>query len=126
MQRPTGIAILAALLILLGFLSLFGGLTTFAAPSQAVTTPIPYVTPAALGVAYIVVGALGLIVGYGLWFLKGWAWILAIVVVALRVVLDVVGLFSGSAMASFAGLVVSAVVLWYLFRPEVKRAFGRA
>ena len=126
MQRPTGISILAGLLIVLGLLGLLGGISSFGVANMATSAGIAYVPPVALAVANILVGAFGLVVGYGLWFLKRWAWLLAIVAAGLRVVLDILASLGGNWAAGLLGLIVSAAILWYLFRPEVKRAFGRA
>src|SRR3990170_8182861 len=57
---------------------------------------------------------------WGAWNLKAWAWTLLVVLTAIGLVLALFSLRS-----SFISLIVNAVILYYLFRPEVKAAFQR-
>jgi len=136
-QRPTGITILALIYILLAILSLlwsltvfgFGGLTAtfgslFGAESVA-TTGVNSVVSGTLG---IITAIVELIVAIGLWKLRPWAWLLAIVAVGLNVVGGALGMFSGGLWTfccGLFGLIIPVAILVYLFRPDVKRAFGR-
>jgi hypothetical protein len=135
-QRPTGITLLAILFTILGLLSLgwaiivfnvglatslFGGL--FGADNLAAVGR----SGAWSGFVGGAGALLNLIIAFGLFTLKRWAWILAFIGVALNVVQGVIGLFSGGMLAlccGLAGLAVPAVILFYLTRPEVRRAFG--
>ncbi|HET6444747.1 MAG TPA: DUF2127 domain-containing protein [candidate division Zixibacteria bacterium] len=78
------------------------------------------------GIGTLIVAAAQLIVGIGLWSLQKWAWALAAFVLAIRVIGDFFLIFSGgSVAAAIVNLVITAVLLWYLFRPNVQQAFGR-
>jgi uncharacterized membrane protein len=60
----------------------------------------------------------------------GWAWLLTVVVMAVRIVVDAWAIIThglGSAIggAAVANLVISAIILWYFNRPGVRSAFGR-
>ncbi len=136
-QRPTGITVLALVYILLASLSLlwslfvfgFGGVAAafgslFGAESVA-TTGINSVVSGTLG---IITAIVQLIVAFGLWKLRPWAWLLAIVAVGLNVVGGALGVFSGGLWTfccGLFGLIIPVGILIYLFRPDVKRAFGR-
>jgi hypothetical protein len=73
------------------------------------------------GVVLLALGILDLYAAWGAWNLKAWAWTLLVVLAVIGVVLALLSLRS-----SWISLVVNAVVLYYLFRPEVKSAFQRA
>jgi hypothetical protein len=90
-----------------------------------------------VGLVLVAVGALGLATAFGLWRGRNWAWLVArlwaslciivgIVGVALsllsdRIVTEILAAMIGAAVPA----VVAAVVLWYLYQPNVKAAFGR-
>jgi hypothetical protein len=71
-----------------------------------------------------VTGLLQVIAGFGLLSRQGWAWLLAVIGAAVAVIAPVIGLLSGQ-WWTLLGLVVPAVILWYLMTPEVRQAFGR-
>jgi len=126
--RPLGITIIAIVLAVSGvFQVLVGtealGITSFGLGAAADAAGIG-------GWASIISGGLSILVAGGLFTLKGWAWLLAVVVLGIRVVADLVTIVTqgaGSTLggAAIANLVVSGVILWYFFRPSVKAAFGR-
>ena len=136
-QRPAGITILAIVYILLAILSLlwslfvfgFGGVTAtfgalFGAENMA-TTGVNRVVSGTLGVVTAIVQ---IVVAYGLLKLRPWSWLLAIVAVGLNVVGGALGMFSGGLWTfccGLFGLIIPVAILVYLFRPDVKRAFGR-
>jgi len=76
-----------------------------------------------LGIFFIVVGLLGLVVGWGLWTGKGWAWWLTVIFRGLDLVIGLASIAMGE--ASYIGaLLISALILWYMFKPHVKEFFG--
>lgn len=136
-QRPTGIAILALVYIGLAILSLLWSLLIFNVGGLAATvgTLFGAQNMAASGVDNVVGGTLGiitavveLIVAFGLWKLRPWAWLLAIIAVGMNVVNGALGIFSGGLWTfccGLFGLIIPVAILVYLFRPQVRRAFGR-
>lgn len=127
MQRPTGVTILAVLTIIgavFGILSglFLGGLFGLGASAIDPNT-------AALGIGggigLLIVSILQLLVGIGLWNLQGWTWLVGVIVTILRVLGDLYGLVTGFNLSIVVGLAISLIILWYFFRPEVRRAFGR-
>jgi hypothetical protein len=128
MQRPAGIAILAGLLIVVSILNFFGGFAylglSSATPATGMAAAVP---PQALGWSHIVIGAAGIVLGWGLWGLKSWAWLLSVILIGLNVVIHVLGLFSPDMLIGSIGtLIIDGIILWYLFQPQIKKAFGRA
>ena len=127
MSRPIGVTVVAIVLMVSGvFVLLLGlegaGITKFGlapvAPNNGLYAP-----------TIILSGILSLIAGFGVFTMARWAWYLAVVVLTFRVIADAIGLASW-ALSSVPGgvtildLAVTAVLLWYFFRPHVKAAFN--
>ncbi len=127
-SRPLGVTIAAIVLAVSGvFQVLIGtealGMTSLGLGAAADAAGVS-------GWASIVSGALSIIVAGGLFTLQGWAWLLTVVVMAIRVVSDVFvvvthGMSSTLGAAALGNLVISAVIVFYFTRPHVKAAFGR-
>ena len=139
--RPNGITAMAAVAAIagamdviagLGDIGVGGGLLTdlgFGATLDSVMTVI--------GVILVGVGALGLAAGYGLWQLRDWGWQIARIWASVCIVVGLVGVglsllgesLVSQILALIAGTAVPAIlaviVLWYLYQPHVKAAFGR-
>lgn len=116
---------MAGLMIIVGVLGILGGLLAIGAASAvgaALGTIIALVVVIPLAIAVV-----QLVVGVGLWKLMPWSWMAAVVITAISAIFTVIGLISGGPPASnIITLVVDGIILWYLFRPDVKAAFGRA
>jgi len=139
-QRPVGISVVSVLAALVGVL-FFIGAALFAALSTAGSflqdmietyaetyggTVVPdlgsLITAIALGIAGVlaILGILYLVTAYGLWTGKGWARMLAIILL----ILDIIGGLL-TLPAGIVGLIIAGVLLWYFFTPSVKAFFGQ-
>lgn len=130
--RPTGVTILGALAILgaLGFLSLgailIGGAAAVSilAASYPVFQGIPVdllaTVALAIGSIFVILGLVELALAIGFFGGKGWAWKLGIIVNIILVILNVLTL-----PLSILGLIINAIILYYLTRPHVKTFFGK-
>ncbi len=126
--RPLGVTIIAIVLAVSGaFQVLVGleaqGITSFGLHEVADEAGIN-------GWTSLIAGVLTLVAAGGLFTLAGWAWILAVVVLGIRIVADVIaaitlGPTTTLGISSIVNAVISAVILWYFFRPNVQAAFGR-
>ena len=127
MQRPTGVTIIAVLSAIAGVFGLLAGIALLTAGS---------VIGAAAGLGgFVVVGALiviaysilSLVLAYGFWTLQPWAWPLGIGVEVLGIVQAVLQFMNDTRqlVSLIISLAIAGVVLWYLFQPHVKAAFGR-
>lgn len=133
MKRPAGVTIIAVLAIIYGIFSLLLallGLLGSALLASGVGT-VKYsagvliyatITDAILGILYLAFGI-------GAFSLKRWAWTAGVVALVLDIVRQIVGVimhgFSASNAVGFIiTIVIALVVLWYLFRPTVRAAFG--
>ena len=72
-------------------------------------------------------GAAGF-VGWGLWSMEEWARIVAIVLACLGIVASLPGFFLLHGVMlmpiRLVRLAINVAIIWYLFQPQVKRAFG--
>jgi hypothetical protein len=135
-KRPTGVTVIAVAYIILAVLSLlwsglvfgvgglgslFGGL--FGAESLAAFG----VSSAWTGFLGIIIAIVQLVVAFGLLAMKKWAWVLALVGVALTVAQGMIGLFTGGPfglMCGSLGLIIPVFILVYLLLPKTRSAFG--
>jgi hypothetical protein len=131
-ERPLGITILAVLAIIGGIFLLLGGLALLAlggvAASQGDSVSGALGGFAAiLGIVTLVLAILYLAFGVGAWMLKPWAWTLGVVSQVLSLLIALVQIILGSSITGqIVGIIISAVILYYLFTPNVKAAFGKA
>ena len=77
-----------------------------------------------IGGMLIVIGIAGFVVAWGLLTGKGWAWIVTIIVAIISIILNLILVMSGS-IESVIGLIIYAIIIYYLYRPSVKSYFGR-
>jgi uncharacterized membrane protein (DUF2068 family) len=129
------VTILAVLCVIGGLLALiFGSLFTFMGPTIAAQAAAADEAAAmatgpmmmGFGVFGLIMGLLYLITAYGLFGLKPWAWMVAVVVQVLAFVSHLAGFFQGQVAGAVVGLLIAGGILFYLMRPHVKAAFGRA
>jgi uncharacterized membrane protein len=68
------------------------------------------------------------VVAYGYWRLEPWAWPLGIVTWVATIVSSVLQYMNDNTiLVSMAvSVIIALLVLYYLFRPHVRAAFGRA
>ena len=79
------------------------------------------------GLIVLAYSLLSLALAYGFWTLKPWAWPLGVGVQALGILQAVLQFMdTGQFFSLLFSLVIAGVILWYLFQPHVKAAFGRA
>ena len=141
-DRPTGVIVLAAVAVISGVADILAGLGDIAIAGGFLSdhgfgdTIDGIMT--VVGVFLVAVGILGLATGFGLWRGRNWAWLITrlwasvcIVIGAVAVALSLLGdTLSSQILATIIGsagtAVAAVVVLWYLYRPSVKAAFGRS
>ncbi|MGD9396944.1 MAG: hypothetical protein PVJ05_10990 [Candidatus Thorarchaeota archaeon] len=114
-ERPMGVTIIAALQMIGAVLLIFTGYLSLMAGVAA--GPFGFLF-AILGGFLLIFGIIGFIVGWGLWTLKGWAWMIAFILNLLSVIF---------ALLSFdiISLIIPLIIVIYLNQGDVKAAFGR-
>ena len=117
--RPRGVKILTALYALSALLTILGGVLAFGLLS--LLGPLGTAIGAVVGAFLVALGAVQLIIAWGLWKGRRWARILAIILTVLGLIPDIIGSIALNPL-SMVGLLINIVILWYLFQPGV-RAF---
>jgi hypothetical protein len=137
-KRPTGVTIIAILNIISGIIMLMGGIALIAIGSVLPgafeegmgpdMSGIPAEMVGAFGVAMggiiLAVAILSFVVAYGLWSGKGWAWTLTVVLSVISIALNAISIPGGN-FSGIISIIISAVILYYLYRPHVKAYFGK-
>jgi hypothetical protein len=135
-RRPTGVTIIAILNIIGGIIMLVAGLVLVAAgsilPSLSMSNGELSGMPSfligaaaiAIGIIMIILGIVSFIVAYGLLKGMGWAWTLTVVLSIITIVLNAISIASGN-FGGVISMIISAIVLYYLYRPHVKSFFGK-
>jgi len=77
------------------------------------------------GIIVILISLLYLAVAYGVWKARGWAWTLGMVVSIIFLVFAVLGLAGGVSIYTIIEVVLPAIVIYFLWTPDVKRYLGR-
>ncbi|MFX1265871.1 MAG: hypothetical protein ACFFH0_10865 [Promethearchaeota archaeon] len=120
-DKPTGILILAILQLLGALLYLAaGGLLIMAAMALG-----PFAVLAAFpALILFIVGLIGLILFYGLWTTKGWAWLWTLIINLLGILGGLLRV--GELLTDFialGGFIVSIIIVIYLFMPATRAHF---
>jgi len=123
-ERPLGVTIIGILWILGGLLVLFGGIG-IAALGSLVAGPIGGIIGLGLGVVLLVIAIIEIVLGIGCFRQWGWVWTVGVIVTVISLLGGIIDLFRTGAGA-LVGIVISIVILWYLFREDVKNYFGKA
>jgi lysylphosphatidylglycerol synthetase-like protein (DUF2156 family) len=141
-NRPIGVTIIAILIIIGGIALLIGGLLLIAFAGILSSTEntsnssigIASLISLPLSLGMVILGIIYLVVSYGLLKGKGWAWIITIIVTIIGLIIQIVsaiitGLVSSSIEAALAshiiGIIVSGVIIFYLYRPNVRAYFRK-
>ena len=105
-----------------------GGLSAFVGGIFGLDTVLDFgSTSAWSGYVGIVIAMVQIIVAFGLASMKKWAWILAIIAVGLTILQGIMGIFAGGTFAFMCGslgLILPAIILFYLLRADIRTAFG--
>lgn len=116
--RPLGVTIIGILWFLTGILwVIMGGI------GGAVLAVIGLgALGAAVGVILVIIGLIFLFLGVGCF--KGWPWVWPVGVV-LTIISLIINLLSivASTGSAIVGIIISIIILWYLFQPQVKAWF---
>ncbi len=118
-SRPLLITIIAILYFVAGLLAVLGGILLMVGGAAVGELALGGMT----GGVLLVVGLINLVIAGGFW--NGWKaiWYLAVIFGFIEIILCVVGLFTTGGV-SLIGLIIQALLLYYMFRPNVKEFFG--
>ncbi len=105
-DRPLGVTILALLQIIGGLFSLIGGSIFFIIPF------IGWI----IGGIIVILALLDLVIGWGLWSMKSWAWMAAII-------LNIISLIIAIPSFDYISIIISLIIILYLQQADIKSRF---
>ena len=108
-HRPLGVTIVAILTAIGGLIFLGSGLVLLIVGIGVILL--------ALGIAYLVMA-------YGLWNGRGWAWTITLILSVIGIVVAIASIVAGN-VSAIISIIIHAVVIYYLYRPNVKAYFGK-
>ncbi len=135
MNRPQSVTVLAILQLISGIFSLIDGLLIllFAGVlgglgavgfGAKVGTVIGGFIAIFAGIA-IIIGIISLVLAWGLFQLKKWAWTGTLIIHVIAVLTQIAKLFgSAGAAVNFLSLGFAVASIYYLLQPDVKQAFS--
>lgn len=135
MNTPQSVTILAILQLISGIFSLldglfillfagiFGGLGAALGGAKVGTVIGGFI--AIFAAIALILGVISLILTWGLFQLKTWAWTGTLIVHAIAIISQVAKMFGSAGTAvNFLTLGFAIACIYYLLRPDVKQAFG--
>ncbi len=125
--RPLGVTILAILAAIGGVFGILGGIgIVFGGALIATVAGGLGAIVSLLGLLLLVLSVAELVLAYGFWMLRTWAWQLGFALEVASVALAILQLlFGGAGLGSVViTLIVAGIILYYLNTPEVRKAFG--
>jgi len=122
-DRPLLITIIAVLVMIKGLITLIGGAVFAIAdtvPDGWLDVGLSWINN--VGYVSIISGIIILIIGFSLW--EGWttAWYIGLIYLCVSAVGDIVNILLGN-YSEVLSLIIAAVVIYYLFRPQVQEFF---
>ena len=116
--RPLLITLIAILNIILGLGAILVGGLMFTGMTVLGGLQVGAMT----GGVSVIIGLIYILIGIG--FLSGWSvmWYLGVIFEVLGIILNVLTLFVGN-LSAIISILISLIILLYLFKPNVKRYF---
>jgi len=119
-KRPLGVTIIGILWIIIGILGLLAGVWLMARGTVFFGT-----FGLLFGVISIIIGIIFIIIGISCFKARYWIWTVGVILTIISLVLGIASLITSGAGA-LLGIVISGIILYYLFQPHVKAYFGKA
>lgn len=128
--RPSGIGVLTAFTVIAGIVDLLAGalFLAYATVSLSILYVIfagagPGVLFSILSFGCFIFGMVTFILAYGLWNGRSWAWIWTLIFSIVGLIISIIGITVG---VGIIGIVIYAIIIYYLTRARVKAFFGKA
>ncbi len=130
MQRPKGVTILAILAAIGGVLGLLGGLALvgFGGLAGGLVGAAIGGFVVISGLIILVLAVLELVLAYGFWTLQPWAWQLGVILSAVNILIQILGVlrivFYSDLSSALLSIIISGVIIYYLNQAEIRRVFN--
>jgi MFS family permease len=127
MERPFGVTLLAILAIIDALMA-FGAASIVGFMFGMMGSMIPGAGGIFAGIGMIIAGVavifglIYLLLAWGLWTGKGWAWTVMMIFSILGLIGGIISLIT---LVGIVPLIINILILYYLTRPHVKAFFGK-
>ena len=78
----------------------------------------------AFGAVLVGIAIVSFVVAYGLLKGLGWAWTVTVVLSIISIVFNAISIATGN-IAAIISIIISGIIIYYLYRPHVKAYFGK-
>ena len=119
-KRPTVVKILVLIVVIGSIIPILAGVMMLTGGAAYAGYFMQELLSQILPTYSVLMGVIGLVVAWGLWVGRGWAWIIALIIFIIGIIMDLVTLPTG-----IVGVVIDAIVLYLLMRPETRRFCGK-
>ncbi|HEX5891237.1 MAG TPA: hypothetical protein VFY41_00100, partial [Nitrososphaeraceae archaeon] len=129
-HRPTGITIIAVLMIIGGIVLLFTGITPLflgsliSIDSDSSTSELGFLI-AIGGLVLVGLGIASLVVSWGLLKGKRWARTITLIISIIAIIFAVISLASSQDLIHIIPVIIYGVIIYYMFTDKVKLFFGK-
>ena len=79
----------------------------------------------AFGAVLVAIGIVSFLVAYGLLKGRGWAWTVTLILSIISIVWNAITIVTALNFGGIISIIISAVIIYYLYRPHVKAYFGK-
>ena len=130
-HRPTGITIIAVLMIIGGLILLFTGITPlFLGPLISIDISNYPISALGLlitigGLVLVGLGISSLIVSWGLLKGKGWARTITLIISIIAIIFAVISLASSQDLIHIISVIIYGIIIYYMFTDKVNLFFGQ-
>jgi len=119
-KRPTVVKILVLIVVIGSIIPTLAGVMTLAGGGAYEGYIMQELLSQILPAYYVLAGVIGLVLAWGLWIGNGRAWIVAVILYVVGVIMGLVTLPTG-----IVGIVMDGVVLYLLMRSDTRRFCGK-
>ncbi len=78
----------------------------------------------AFGIVLLAISIVSFVVAYGLLKGLGWAWTVTVILSIISIVFNAISIATGN-LAAIISIIISGIIIYYLYRPHVKAYFGK-
>jgi len=125
-SRPLGVTIIGILYLLAGVLLLIGGIGALGVLGGLGLPGVGVFS----GGLLVVVALIDIAIGIGCFQGWGWVWTVALIFAVINILMVfwnwwVAGHSMGGLFSAFLGIIIPLIIIWYLYKDNVKAYFGK-
>ena len=112
-------------IIIISILTVISGLILFAMSFVSLMILSPLGPLRLMGSMFLLIlGTASIIVSFGLYKGKGWSWTLLLILSGFGAAGYLLNIVNGQSF-SVIGLVINAIIIYYLYKPHIRKFFGK-